>query len=80
MLVSNAGFGSAISLLEADISKMEEMIGLNVTAALAAATTATCSACGIHPAPAPLLGAGIPSAIAIGGTLLGAKFWGRTKK
>jgi short-subunit dehydrogenase len=32
MLVNNAGFGSAIPLLEADISKMEEMIGLNVTA------------------------------------------------
>jgi short-subunit dehydrogenase len=32
MLVNNAGFGSAIPLLEADISKMGEMIGLNVTA------------------------------------------------
>lgn len=35
---------------------------------------------GVHPAPAPLLGAGIPSAIAIGGTLLGARFWRRKKK
>src|SRR5271170_6483557 len=32
ILVNNAGFGSAIPLLEADIAKMEEMIGLNVTA------------------------------------------------
>jgi hypothetical protein len=35
---------------------------------------------GIHPAPAPLLGAGMPSAIAIGGMLLGSKFWRRRKK
>jgi hypothetical protein len=35
---------------------------------------------GLHPAPAPLLGAGIPSAIAIGGTLLGVRFWRRKKK
>jgi hypothetical protein len=34
----------------------------------------------LHPAPAPLLGAGIPSAIAIRGTLLGARFWRRKKK
>lgn len=32
MLVNNAGFGSTIPLLEADISKMEEMIGVNVIA------------------------------------------------
>lgn len=33
-----------------------------------------------HPAPAPLIGAGIPGAIAIGGTLLAAKFWRGKKK
>ncbi len=32
MLVNNAGFGSAIPLLQADVDKMQEMIGLNVTA------------------------------------------------
>ncbi|MCK2166370.1 SDR family NAD(P)-dependent oxidoreductase [Thalassospira xiamenensis] len=32
MLVNNAGFGSVAPLLEADIDKMEYMIGLNVTA------------------------------------------------
>lgn len=31
-LVNNAGFGSAIPLLQADVGKMEEMIDLNVTA------------------------------------------------
>ncbi|CAM5773068.1 hypothetical protein LMIY3S_04054 [Labrys miyagiensis] len=31
-LVNNAGFGSAAPLLEASVDKMEEMIGLNVTA------------------------------------------------
>ncbi|WP_413991628.1 SDR family NAD(P)-dependent oxidoreductase [Labrys okinawensis] len=31
-LVNNAGFGSATPLLEASIEKMEEMIGLNITA------------------------------------------------
>jgi hypothetical protein len=46
----------------------------------APALAITCSACGLHPAPAPLLGAGIPSAVAIGGTLLGSKFWRRKKK
>jgi hypothetical protein len=32
MLINNAGFGSATPLLGSDIDKMEEMIGLNVTA------------------------------------------------
>jgi uncharacterized protein len=32
MLVNNAGFASVAPLLEADIGKMEEMIGLNITA------------------------------------------------
>jgi hypothetical protein len=32
MLVNNAGFGSAIPLLQADVDKMEEMIDINVTA------------------------------------------------
>jgi hypothetical protein len=44
-----------------------------------AAPCAAAIGCGTHPAPAPLLGAGIPSAIAIGGTLLGSKFWRRKK-
>jgi hypothetical protein len=33
----------------------------------------------VHSAPAPLLGAGIPAAIAIGGVLLGAKFLRRKR-
>jgi short-subunit dehydrogenase len=32
MLVNNAGFGGASSLLESDVNKMEQMIDLNVTA------------------------------------------------
>lgn len=32
MLVNNAGFGSAVPLLQSDVDKMEEMIDLNVTA------------------------------------------------
>ncbi len=32
MLVNNAGFGSAVPLLQADVDKMEEMIDVNVTA------------------------------------------------
>ncbi|CAG2150349.1 SDR family NAD(P)-dependent oxidoreductase [Cupriavidus numazuensis] len=31
-LVNNAGFGAVVPLLEADVERMEEMIGLNVTA------------------------------------------------
>jgi hypothetical protein len=34
---------------------------------------------GLHAAPAPLLGAGIPAALAIGGVLLGAKFLRRRR-
>jgi hypothetical protein len=34
---------------------------------------------GLHAAPAPLLGLGIPSALAIGGVLLGAKFLRRKR-
>jgi hypothetical protein len=33
----------------------------------------------VHAAPAPLLGLGIPSALAIGGVLLGAKFLRRKR-
>jgi hypothetical protein len=33
----------------------------------------------LHSAPAPLLGLGIPSALAIGGVLLGAKFLRRKR-
>ena len=31
----------------------------------------------MHRAPAPLLGLGIPAALAVGGVLFGAKLWGR---
>ena len=34
----------------------------------------------VHAAPAPLLGFGIPSALAIGGVLLGAKLLGRRRQ
>ena len=33
----------------------------------------------MHAAPAPLLGLGIPSALAVGGVLLGARFLGRKR-
>ena len=35
---------------------------------------------GIHGAPAPLLGFGIPSALAVGGALLAAKLLGRRRR
>ena len=53
-------------------------LALSTVAALA--LPSPCAAVACRPAPAPLLGAGIPSAIAIGGTLLGAKWWRRKKK
>jgi hypothetical protein len=53
-------------------------LALSVFPVLAAPSP--CAAVACRAAPAPLLGAGIPSAIAIGGTLLGAKFWRRKKK
>jgi len=34
----------------------------------------------MHAAPAPLLGLGIPSALAIGGVLLGAKLFSRKRR
>jgi hypothetical protein len=34
----------------------------------------------LHGAPAPLLGLGIPSALAVGGALLGAKLLGRRRR
>jgi hypothetical protein len=33
-----------------------------------------------HGAPAPLLGLGIPSALAVGSVLFGAKLWGRRRR
>jgi hypothetical protein len=35
---------------------------------------------GLRAAPAPLLGLGIPSALAVGGVLLGAKLWERKRR
>jgi hypothetical protein len=54
------------------------LLGLSAVPVLALPSACATAAC--RPAPAPLLGAGIPSAIAIGGALLGAKFWRRKKK
>ena len=34
----------------------------------------------VHAAPAPLIGLGIPSALAVGGVLLGAKFLRRRQR
>jgi hypothetical protein len=48
--------------------------------AVSAFATPPCSACGLHPAPAPLIGLGIQGALAVGGVLLGSKFLGRWKK
>jgi hypothetical protein len=51
--------------------------------AAAIATPEPCSAavgCGHVGAPAPLLGLGIPSALAVGGVLLGTKLFGRRRR
>lgn len=52
------------------------------TAATPTAVPTPCSAaagCGYHGAPAPLIGLGIPAALAVGGVLLGAKFLRRRR-
>jgi len=41
---------------------------------------APCSACGVHGAPAPLIGLGLPAAFAVGGVLLGAKLLRRRRR
>jgi hypothetical protein len=58
---------------------------LGATPAFAQATatatsTAPCSACGLHGAPAPQIGLGIPSAVAVGGVLLGASLLRRRRR
>ena len=58
---------------------------LGATPAFAQQATATvtptpCSTCGIRGAPAPLLGFGIPSALAVGGVLLGANLLRRRRR
>jgi hypothetical protein len=48
-----------------------------------AAVPVPCSAaagCGVHGAPAPLLGLGLPSILSIGGVLLGFKLLKRKKQ
>ena len=51
-----------------------------VTPAFAQVRTPTPSACVVcRGAPAPLIGLGVPGILALGGVLLGAKFWTRRK-
>ena len=44
------------------------------------ATAAWAEPCGACRGPAPLLGLGIPAAVAVGGALLGARFFKNKKK
>ena len=56
-------------------------IWLCVNAATAAQAGPTCSACGIiHPAPAPMIGAGIPAFLVVGGVLVGAMLVTRRRR
>ncbi len=50
-------------------------IWLCISAVPAAQAVPTCSACVVvKPAPAPVIGAGIPALLVVGGLLLGTKF------
>jgi hypothetical protein len=66
-----------------EVKKLTLIFWLCLGATPVFAQTAPCptaAGCGYHGAPAPLLGLGIPSALAVGGILLGAKLFSRWRR